>query len=631
MCGIAGFWQDETDTPDVLSRVGNAMNETLRHRGPDDGALWMDAPAGLTLAFRRLAIVDLSEGGRQPMVSHCGRYVIAFNGEIYNHHDLRRALEREGQAFSSTSDTEVLVNACAEWGVERTLNQCNGMFGFALWDREDHTLTLARDRMGKKPVYYGWHRNTFLFASELKALRRHPAFVTDLDRRSLALFLRMGYIPAPYSMYAGIFKLRAGHMLTVSTARQHVAQRPYWSAQAVVENARRQPFTGTAADAAEELHALLLDSVRLRMLADVPVGAFLSGGIDSSLAVALMQAQATSGVKTFTIGFKEDSHDEAQFASNIARHLGTDHTQLILSADEARDMIPLMAATYDEPFADSSQIPTYLVSRLARQRITVSLSGDGGDELFGGYEEYQRSSRRWRILRRLLAARPFIRGCIKGINGITDRQFLKLEQLFEVTTLEALHHFQASRWRRPAELLPGAVEYHSTLIEPHAWSVEMSDIERMMFMDLVCYLPEDILTKLDRASMAVSLESRVPLLDYRVVEFAWRLPMDFKIHRGRGKQILRAILGRYVPPQLFERPKMGFNMPLQQWLRGPLRPWVEELLSPSRLREQNVFDPVVLRAAWADLLSGRQRSVGPLWGVLMFQAWQHEWMEPVSV
>jgi asparagine synthase (glutamine-hydrolysing) len=626
MCGITGFWLGSETTEEAMTAWGEAMTGTLRHRGPDDGGLWVDASSGIVLAHRRLAIVDLSPAGHQPMISQCGRYVIVFNGEIYNHVAIRRELEKEGQRLAGTSDTEVLVNACALWGVERTLPRLNGMFGFALWDIANRTLTLARDRLGKKPLYYGWAGNTFLFASELKALCCHPAFNGQIDHRSLALFLRLGYIPAPHSIYRQIGKLRPGHFLTVSTPQRQASQQPYWCIKNAVEQAKQTPFTGTLPEAADELHELLSDSVRLRMLADVPVGAFLSGGIDSSLIVALMQAQSTSGVKTFTIGFEEHGHNESEFASQVADHLGTEHTQLCLTSAQAREAIPLMATIYDEPFADPSQIPTFLVSKLARQQITVSLSGDGGDELFGGYDEYLLGGRRWRVLQSLGPARAVIRYCIKGVNSVTDGRFLKLEQLSQLTTPEALHEFQASRWRSPSDLLTGTVEYQSVFTETSSWAVPMGHIERMMYVDLAGYLPEDVLTKLDRASMATSLEARVPLLDPRLVEFAWRLPFDFKIHNGEGKRILRSVLARYVPRHLFERPKMGFNLPLAQWLCGPLRPWVEELLSPTTLREQGIFNSVPIHQAWMDLLSGRQRSAAPLWGVLLFQAWQQEWM-----
>ena len=626
MCGITGFFKPPGESEETLTQWADAMNGTLRHRGPDDAGLWIDCAAGIVLAHRRLAILDLSPAGHQPMMSHCGRYVIAFNGEIYNHVEIRRELEKEGLCLTSTSDTEVLVNACALWGVERTLCRLNGMFSFALWDRKEHTLALARDRLGKKPLYYGWSQHTFLFGSELKALCSHPGFTEKLDRSSLALFLRLGYIPAPHSIYQNIYKLPPGHFLNISVPRQRVSPEPYWCVKKTVERGGQDPFTGDLQEAADELDAMLRDSVRLRMLADVPVGAFLSGGIDSSLIVAMMQAQSTSGVKTFTIGFSEASYNEAKYSAQIARHLGTEHTELSLSPAETHDIIPLMPGIYDEPFADPSQIPTFLVSKLARQTVTVSLSGDGGDELFGGYREYLVGSRRWRILRRLWPVRSLIGRCVKGMNVVANERFRKIEQLLEVTTPEAMHHYHVSQWKRPADLVPEAIEHRTAFTDPNLWADAMNDTERMMYMDLVNYLPEDILTKLDRASMATSLEARVPFLDYRLVEFAWRLPLDFKIYRGQGKRILRLILARYIPSRLFERPKMGFCLPLDQWLRGPLRPWGEELLDSTKLRQQGIFNPVPVRQAWTEHLSGKQNWAMKLWGILMFQAWQQEWM-----
>jgi asparagine synthase (glutamine-hydrolysing) len=626
MCGISGFWRAPGESEQTLTEWGEAMSGTLRHRGPDDGGLWVDCAAGVVLTHRRLAIVDLSAGGHQPMMSQCRRYVITFNGEIYNFLDLRRELTKEGQSFSSTSDTEVLVNACASWGVERTLSLLNGMFSFALWDRENRTLTLARDRLGEKPLYYGWSRNTFLFGSELKALRSHPGFTGTLDRDSLALFLRLGYIPAPHSIYQNISKLPPGHYLSVSAPQDRAVPAPYWCAKNVVERGAGDPFRGDFQEAANELDRMLRESIRLQMLADVPVGAFLSGGVDSSLIVALMQCQATSRVKTFTVGFSEASHDETDYAAQIAQHLGTEHTQICMSPGEAQDTIPLMASIYDEPFADPSAIPTFLVSRLARQQVTVSLSGDAGDELFGGYREYLVGSRRWKVLRRLLPVSAPIRQCVRALNAIAGGRLLKVRQLMEVATPEALHHHQVSQWKSPTDLVPDAIEQRTAFTDTALWADAATDTERMMYMDLVNYLPEDILTKLDRAGMASSLEGRVPFLDYRLVEFAWRLPLDFKIHDGQGKRILRSILARYVPRHLFERPKMGFNVPLHQWLRGPLRPWVEELLDPVKLRQQGIFNPAPIRQAWTEHLSGKRNWAMKLWVILMFQTWHQEWM-----
>jgi asparagine synthase (glutamine-hydrolysing) len=579
------------------------------------------------------------------MVSHCGRYVIAYNGEVYNFLDIRQDLEKEGQVFVGNSDTEVLLEACALWGIEHALSRLNGMFSFALWDRQERTLTLVRDRLGIKPLFYGWSHNTFLFGSELKAFHAHPDFTSTLDRSSLTLFLRLGYVPAPYSIYENIHKLPPGHVLAVAAPREPTSPKPYWCVKTVVERGLHSRFSGDIHEAADHVEGLLRDSVRLRMLADVPVGAFLSGGIDSSTIVAMMQAQTTSTVKTFTIGFGEDSHNEAGYSKQIAQYLGTEHTELYTSPEEARDVIPLLPGIYDEPFADPSQIPTFLVSKLARQMVTVSLSGDGGDELFGGYEEYLRGMRRWRLLRHLPPAVRTLVGRGRnlfpwpistsvwesepagfGFDVLSNERLRKVGQLLQATTPEGLHRYHVSQWMWPMDLVPGAIEPLTAFTDPRLWAEALNDTERMMYMDLVTYLPEDILAKVDRASMAVSLEARVPILDYRLVEFAWRLPLAFKIHRGQGKRILRMILARYVPSRLFERPKMGFNVPLGRWLRGPLRPWAEDLLDPTALQKQGIFNPAPIRQTWADHLSGKRNRATQLWAILMFQAWQQKWM-----
>ena len=626
MCGITGFWTQARESEQVLAQWGDAMNSALRHRGPDDGGVWTDPEAGVVLANRRLAIVDLSPAGHQPMASHCGRYVIAYNGEVYNFLEIRRDLERDGQYFFGNSDTEVLLEACALWGVERTLSRLNGMFGIALWDTKERTLTLVRDRLGVKPLYYGWFRDSFVFGSELKVFHEFPEFSGELDRGSVALFVRLGYIPAPHSIYRNVYKLPPGRILTLADPRERASARSYWCAKTIAETGSENRFTGDFRKAVDQMETLLRDSVRLRMLADVPVGAFLSGGIDSSLVASMMQAQASSTVKTFTIGFSEGSHNEAAFARRIAQHLGTDHTDLCLSPRDALELVPSLPSIYDEPFADPSQIPTFLVSRLARGTVTVSLSGDGGDELFGGYSEYMLGTRRWRLLSKLgPSVRSMMLAGVRAFDELAHERLRKIEELLKVTTPERLHHYHVSRWKRPADLISEAMEPATAFTDTELYAAGLNDTERMMYIDLVTYLPEDILTKLDRASMAVSLEARVPFLDYRLVEFAWRLPLDFKIHRGQGKRMLRSILARYVPPTLFERPKMGFDLPLGQWLRGPLRPWVEELLDPAKLREQGVFNPVPVRRAWAEHLEGKRDRAEALWGILMFQAWQQRW------
>lgn len=627
MCGFTGFFRPPGESTHVLTQWGDVMNHALWHRGPDDGGVWVDHAVAIVLASRRLAIRDLSPAGHMPMTSHCGRYVIAYNGEIYNFLDIRHDLEKDGQSFVSHSDTEVLLEACALWGVERALTQMNGMFSFALWDKKERALTLVRDRLGVKPLYYGWFRNSFLFGSELKAMHAFPGFTGTLDRSSIRLFLRLGYIPGPHTIYENFFKLPPGHLLTVSADRKQAAPIPYWDVQHIVRSGIQDSFVGDIREAADETDRLLRDSIRMRMVADVPVGAFLSGGIDSSLVVAMMQAQATSTVKTFTIGFAEDSHNEAAYARQVAQHLGTDHTELYLSPKEAQDIIPLLPGIYDEPFADPSQIPTFLVSRLARQSVTVSLSGDGGDELFGGYKEYVLGAQRMKLLQQLPSAvRALIKSVARGMEGLSKRQFRKIAELMDITTAEAMHRYHASQWMWPQDLISDVGEHATAFTDPNLFVTARNDIERMMYVDLVTYLQEDLLTKLDRASMAVSLEAREPLLDYRFVEFAWRLPLDFKIQQEQGKRILRTVLARYIPPRLFERPKMGFGLPLGKWLRGPLRPWCEELLNSTKLHQQGIFNPAPVYEAWAEHIQGKRNRATELWGVLMFQAWHQKWM-----
>jgi asparagine synthase (glutamine-hydrolysing) len=519
------------------------------------------------------------------------------------------------------------------------------MFGFALWDRGGRTLTLARDRIGIKPLYYGWFRETFLFGSELKALLSHPDFNGDLDRNSLVLFLRFNYIPAPYSIYKNVYKLPPGQFLTLSTSLERNSPEPYWCAKRMVEEASHSRCRDGIREATDQLDALLRDAIRLQMVADVPLGAFLSGGIDSSTVVAMMQAQSTSAVRTFTIGFNEGSRNEAEHSKGVARHLGTEHTELYASPELARDVIPLLPTIYDEPFADISQIPTFLVARMARRQVTVSLSGDGGDELFAGYRIYQLGLRRWGVLRRLPSAvRSLTRDGLRfiaeahsssdgsfmpvrrGLDGLVNERFHKIEALLKVTTPELLHQYHVSQWMWPLEVVPGAIEPLTAFTDARGWPDLRSEIERMMYMDLMTYLPEDTLTKVDRASMAVGLEARVPFLDHRIVDFAWRLPVEFKVHRGESKRILRLVLARYVPPRLFERPKIGFDAPLGGWLRGPLRPWVEELLDPSELEKQGIFNPAPIRQVWREHLRGKRDRAKQLWSVLMFQAWRQKWL-----
>jgi len=647
MCGITGFLtRDLANEIELRTRVCR-MAEQIVHRGPDDSGAWVNPEAGLALGFRRLAILDLTAEGHQPMLSACGRYVIVFNGEVYNFNELREELEPKGCKFRGHSDTEVMLAAISEWGLEAAVKKFVGMFAFALWDRGERTLHLVRDRLGIKPLYYGLAGKTFLFGSELKALRAYPDFVPEVNRGALALQMRHNYIPQPYSIYKGIYKLPPGCILTVNSSQTGSAKQPapraYWSAKEVAEQGIANPFRGSEREAIEQLDALLRKAVRLRMVADVPLGAFLSGGIDSSTVVALMQAQSTRPVKTFTIGFYEDSYNEARQAKEVAAHLGTDHTELYVTPEETMAVIPNLPTLYDEPFSDSSQIPTYLISALARQQVTVSLSGDGGDELFGGYNRYLLGHSAWKKIswmgkpgRRLGAfALTLLSPQTWGrlfpiIDGFLPPRFQvripaeKVPRLIEVLkadTPEDFYRILVSHWNPPPEIVLGAEEPPTILSDPSQWPTLPEFIQRMMFLDLISYLPDDILTKVDRASMGVSLEARVPLLDHRVVEYAARIPLSMKIRNGQGKWLLRELLYQYVPMELIERPKMGFGIPINDWLRGPLRAWAEDLLNEDGLRREGFLRPEPIRKLWLEHLSGMRNWQYLLWDVLMFQAW----------
>jgi asparagine synthase (glutamine-hydrolysing) len=639
VCGIAGLLDD--GARDLRPLVG-AMTETISHRGPDDEGVWADAEAGVALGSRRLAVVDLTEEGHQPMVSASGRYVVAFNGEIYNHLDLRRELEGLGHAFRGRSDTEVLLEAVDRWGPRGALERSNGMFALALWDRRERRLTLARDRLGEKPLYYGRLGGGFGFASELKALRAHPGFRGGIDRDALAMFLRHKYVPAPGSIYRGIRKLPPASMLTIDPA---VPGEPtpvaYWSAAEVARGGTADPFSGSAEEAEEALDELLRDAVARRMIADVPLGAFLSGGVDSSTVVALMQAQSGRPARTFTIGLHDPAYDESGDARRVAEHLGTDHTELVVTPEEAMAVIPALPEIYDEPFADSSQIPTYLVSRLAREHVTVSLSGDGGDEVFGGYNRYLWADAMWRRFGWMPAPlRRAVSGTLRSVSPrgwdtllsrlgpvlpssarqrVPGEKIHKLARALRAERPDGVYRSLTSHWQDPGAVVLGA----NGKAGPNGFDgAGLPGLtRRMMYADTVTYLPDDILVKLDRATMAVSLEGRVPYLDHRVVEFAWRLPLEMRARDGQGKWLLRRVLDRYVPRELVDRPKMGFGVPIGSWLRGPLRDWAESLLDPVRLGRQGYLDPRPVRAAWADHLSGRWNRQYELWDVLMFQAW----------
>ena len=647
MCGITGFLGYSSNVPSVESLLYN-MGDSIAHRGPDDSGVWFDSEAGIGLSHRRLSIVDISPAGHQPMVSASGHFVLIFNGEIYNHRSLRTALDSDNATpnWRGHSDTETLLAGFDAWGIQATIEKSIGMFALAIWDRRHHTLTLGRDRLGEKPLYYGWQGDTFLFGSELKALRVHPAFKAEIDRNALALLMRHNCIPAPYSIYQGIAKLPPGCLLTVSLERRNLHIVPYWSGKQIVEAGLAQPFTGGTREAVEALEDLLKNAIGQQMLADVPLGAFLSGGVDSSTIVALMQAQSASPVRTFSIGFNDDLYNEAKYAKAVAQHLGTDHTEWYVTAKDAIEVIPRLPSLYDEPFADSSQIPTYLVSNMARQHVTVSLSGDAGDELFGGYNRYLITSRLWKRLSYLpVEFRSFLAGAITRVpphtwNTIARTLFKMFPKkagmanlgdslhkgagVIASRTVSELYKGLVSHWPSPASIVIGATEPGTVITDVTRQPAVTGDVERMMALDMLSYLPDDILTKVDRAAMGVSLETRVPFLDHRVVEFAWNLPLEYKIRDGSGKWILREILYKYVPKSLIERPKQGFGIPIYSWLRGPLRDWADDLLSESRLRQEGFLNPAPIRLKWEQHLSGNFNWQYHLWDVLMFQAWLSE-------
>lgn len=654
MCGLAGFLGGRGTESGDAALLCHMSNE-LRHRGPDDDGYWLDHERRIGFGHRRLAVVDLSPAGHQPMVSVSGRYVIAFNGEIYNHQNLRGELEsaasslpipfvRCGESFwRGHSDTETLLAGFEAWGIEATLKKSIGMFAIALWDRQTHTLTLMRDRMGEKPLYYGWQgggdERVFLFGSELKALKAHNTFSASIDRDALCLFLRHGCIPAPYSIYKGIAKLEPGCLLSVSLDRPEPMIQKYWDTLDVALNGDKHPFAGTPDEAVDVLDRLAKDVIRQQMMADVPLGAFLSGGVDSSTVVALMQAQSIRPIKTFTIGFNEEGYNEAVHARAVAQHLGTEHVELYMTAQQAIDVVPCLPGLYCEPFADASQIPTFLVSKLAKQHVTVSLSGDAGDELFCGYNRYLLTNSIWQKLSHLPV--PLRALLAQSITAVAPEVWDRLARIIPGAgrfaalgdklhkgagvlasqTVDELHLALVSHIRNPAECVISGREPGTRLTMLHPELNGLDTVSRMMALDTITYLPDDILVKTDRAAMGSSLEGRIPFLDHRMVEFAWSLPLDYKLHDGQTKWPLRQVLSRYVPRELIDRPKAGFGVPLDAWLRGPLRGWAENLLDEQRLHHEGFFHPGPIRKLWIEHLSEKKNWADSLWAVLMFQAW----------
>ncbi len=638
MCGIAGFVNSRRHFgPDELSAIASRMADRLSHRGPDDRGVWIDAGSGVAFGHTRLAIIDLSPAGAQPMLSRCGRFVLSYNGEVYNAPELRAELEKAGHTFRGHSDTEVMVEGFAAWGLRAMVARLIGMFAFAAWDRATRTLTLGRDRLGIKPLYWGQIESSLVFASELKALMAFPGWEGEIDRDALAAFLRYGYVPTPMSIYRGVHKLAPGTLLEYGTdGAARIA--PYWSLGEVAERAQADPLDVADGAAKEAVESLLNDAVRRHMVADVPLGMFLSGGIDSSIVAALMQTNSVRPIRTFSIGFREQAYDEAAHAKRVASHLGTEHTELYVTAAEAQAVIPKLQQIYDEPFADSSQIPTYLVSEMTRRHVTVALSGDGGDEVFAGYNRYGQGLALAKASRRMPGVvRSGLSAAITSVPpGIWDRLFRtvperirprlageKMHKLAAVLPKDGVGFYESlvAQGEDADALVLGAGKNRAGLGHDAPPDRFADEVSWMQYLDTLHYLPDDILTKVDRASMAVSLEVRVPLLDHRLVELSWRLPLKFKLRGGTGKWLLRQIAYKYVPKHLLERPKMGFGVPIDEWLRGPLKEWAGDLLSSSSLTRLGLLDPAPIAKRWDEHQAGGRNWQHFLWNVLVFAAW----------
>ena len=652
MCGIAGLLRPGGGDDALLAGYAGRMADALAHRGPDASGTWSRASDGIAFGHRRLSILDLSEAGAQPMRSECGRFAVTFNGEIYNHLGIREELDACGAApnWRGHSDTETLLYAVREWGLTAALRRCSGMFAFAMWDEENRTLSLCRDRFGEKPLYYGWCGRDLVFASELKALAAHPDWSPSLDRAALTAFMRFSYVPAPFSIWTGIRKLPSAAFVTFG-ADAEPGSMPvpvqYWSLREQVVAGQGERITDEA-EAIDELQRLLSIAVKRQCLSDVPLGAFLSGGIDSSTIVALMQAQATQPVRTFAIGFREEGFDEAQDAREVARHLGTSHTELYVDPKTAMEVVPRLPQMYDEPFADSSQIPTHLVSALARRHVTVALSGDAGDELFGGYNRHvwggelsARFGGMPRVLRQLIgsmleAVSPEPAGTIARLAQPllpvrfelrrAGEQMAKLARIFRSSSFDDMYRLLCSIDSDPSYTVVQGEERDTwSTVEMTKLTAALGPLDYMTLADSLSYLTDDILHKVDRAAMAVSLETRVPFLDKDVVEFAARIPPHMKLRDGRGKWLVRQVLYRHVSPNLVDRPKAGFSIPIDDWLRGPLKSWTNDLLSPARVKLQNLFEAPLVARRVDEHMAGRRNHGYWLWNVLIVQAWLDTW------
>ena len=642
MCGIAGFLDHSPNGVQYnLSEVATHMAEAMYFRGPDHGGVWTDQRHNLALSHRRLAVIDLSPSGHQPMLSADKRYAIVYNGEIYNFLELKKTLTGMGHTFSGTSDTEVLLQACVVWGVKKAIDQCIGMFAFGLWDRLENTLILGRDRIGVKPLFWSYFDNLFIFGSELKALRAHPRFRPSVDLSAMATYLRFGYISSPTSIYEHGHKLEPGCLLIFKPGHPPLIEQ-YWDLRKIAIRNIRNPWRFDEQETLSQLENVLGEAVRQRLIADVPLGAFLSGGIDSSTVVALMQKYSDQPVRTFTIGFQETATDESVHAKKIAAHLGTNHQEFIIEPHHIFDVLPRLADWYDEPFSDISQIPTFLVSKMTRQEVTVALSGDGGDELFAGYTRYFKLSQRLHMLGKIPPALQPILSTLAEIPPALlnsslpylpakvtklTKKLRNFSQKLGAVDIEGQYRQLISRWENPLELLPDATEESVNIHSDQTLAEDFPDpITRMQYCDMKTHLPDDILAKVDRASMAVSLEVRVPILDHRVVELAWSIPSHMKIRDGQSKWLLRQLLYKYVPADLFERPKMGFGIPIGPWLRGPLRGWAEDLLSERALKKSGLLNPFPIRKRWQEHLSCTHDRTRSLWTILMFQTWHDRWM-----